>query len=133
MTDDVKNADNDAILKEFRKAVDALTSLSTELSYPVDFQHGLEAIALAFDLLDWATHDAGPCGGDLPEVLVYRLRNPDALAQWLMAELSGPMSDCERFTAEEKAHWIKAAGYMGPDWIAKLKRVAAFMDKAESF
>ena len=133
MTDAVCNSYADNALDEFYKATNKLACVATDTSYPENFTQAAEAVYLAFLLLDWATDPAGPGGENLPDVLVFRLKDPDALAQWLIAELTGLMSSCERFTAEEKAHWIKVADYMGPDWIAKFKRIGAFMDKVEAF
>jgi hypothetical protein len=83
-----------------------------------------------------ATLNANP--GDLGELLGGDARGtggfiltPEALGQILMDHL--PINANERLHANEKAYWLAVADWLGPDWLASMRKVAAFMDKVESF
>lgn len=56
-----------------------------------------------------------------------RLNSPALLAQFLMQNMSSPMADCDAFGEDEKVFWTLIAFEMGPDWIAKFRRIGAFM------
>lgn len=69
--------------------------------------------------------------GDLSEIIAHVSPFPaPILAQLIMQHL--PL-DAVGFPIESKTFWLQVAHHMGPDWITSLRRVAAFMDKAESF
>lgn len=57
---------------------------------------------------------------------------PHTLGQILMTCLPVPAMD-GRLSIEQKSYWMEVAAHMGPDWIAELRRVAAFMDKIDQF
>lgn len=62
-----------------------------------------------------------------------RFNHPAVVAQVMMQNMADPMHDCDTFTTEERLFWTEVAFEMGPDWIAKFRRIGAFMaavDKA---
>lgn len=75
--------------------------------------------------------------GDIGELLsqsAQTILTPVALGQVLMAVLPFPEpGHGSRLSLEQKIYWGQVAAHMGPDWIAELRRVAAFMDKVEQF
>lgn len=54
---------------------------------------------------------------------------PFIMSQFLMQNLKDPSA----FHQNEKLYWLQVAMEMGPDWITKLRKVVAFMDKVEGF
>jgi hypothetical protein len=61
------------------------------------------------------------------------IRSPFMMAQFIMQNLSHGTSTVEAFNMDEKLYWLQVANEMGPDYLGKLRRVAAFMDKVEGF
>lgn len=74
--------------------------------------------------------------GDLGELVAtpgnsgYTLA-PEVLGQIMMDHLG--IDPAERLSTEAKAYWMQVGAHMGPDWIASLRKVAAYMEKVESF
>lgn len=65
--------------------------------------------------------------GELP----LRFSSPAVLAHILIQNLCGPMSGYSDFDFDEKEFWLKVAGELGPAWVAKFRRVGAFMAVVE--
>lgn len=61
------------------------------------------------------------------------IRSPFLMSQFLMQALSHGTHSMESFFMDEKLFWMQVANEMGPDYLKKLRRVAAFMDKVEEF
>jgi hypothetical protein len=60
--------------------------------------------------------------------------NPNVFAQFLMEHLLDPLeTDPATFDAESKIWWAKVSMHMGPDYIAKLRKVVAWMEKFDTF
>ncbi len=59
--------------------------------------------------------------------LSFRVDLPVIWAKVLMSNLG----NAEEFSAEEKAFWLKVGEELGPDWIAKFRRIGAFMALVE--
>ncbi|NOU47375.1 MAG: hypothetical protein HOO86_09965 [Bacteroidales bacterium] len=56
------------------------------------------------------------------------INNPTLWAQMLMQMLTGPMdTKVETFDPEAKLYWAAVAEALGPDYIAKYRRIGAFM------
>jgi hypothetical protein len=119
---------NEKVLNEMAEAIHAVRSVSTDLTCPYSFKQALIAYQFGMQLMQWAAEWAER-EGDLPEIVCDRVDRPAVLGQMIMTQLDDPDS----FTAKEKAFWTYVSEHIGPDWIAKLKRVAAFMDKVEAF
>lgn len=69
----------------------------------------------------------------LPEVLDSSVQvTPKVLGQLLMnavgTEGTGPF-----MSIEQKIFWMNVGEYIGSDYIQELRRISAFMDKANSF
>lgn len=65
--------------------------------------------------------------------VTLRFAQPVIWAKVLMENIGGPRTDCEDMDEDEKLFWTKVTFEMGPDWIAKFRRIGAFMaaiDKA---
>ena len=63
----------------------------------------------------------------------FAVKSPFLMSQFIMQSMTHGTGDCETFFTDEKVFWMNVADEMGPDWIAKFKRVAAFMDKMYEF
>lgn len=61
--------------------------------------------------------------------------NPCLMAQFLMNAMDWPLEadPITSFSEHEKEYWMKAAFHMGPDWLAKLRKVVAWMEKVEGW
>lgn len=67
--------------------------------------------------------------GELPEIFAGVELLPEVLAQILMEHLpTGP-----RIETVEKAFWLRVMQHMGPDYIAAMRHVGAFMAKMDEF
>lgn len=55
---------------------------------------------------------------------------PEVLGQLLMNALRDPEDPMNR---GDKLYWLAVAEHMGPDWLSRLRHVAAFMTKFEEF
>lgn len=109
------------------------TVASTTLASSIGEEFGLEVAKCqeAYRLLNSAD-----IGGEESQAIDASLivKSPEVFGQMLMNQLVGPMEiDPEVFTIAEKQWWLAVAAHIGPDWLAKLRRVAAFMDKCEGF
>lgn len=65
--------------------------------------------------------------------IVLRFRSPMLLAKILVENMAGLPADPDTFGEAEKLFWAKVSFEFGPDWIAKFRRIGAFMsaiDKA---
>lgn len=93
---------------------------------------------MMFDLEDQITLVNQSVTDDLDREIIsechLRFNQPAIVAQVMMQNMSDPMlSSPDRFTEGERVFWARVAVEMGPDWIAKFRRIGAFMaavDKA---
>lgn len=62
-----------------------------------------------------------------------RFSNARVMARVLMENLAHPMTadPANSFGGEEKAFWLEVANELGADWIAKFRRIGAFMSAVE--
>lgn len=95
-----------------------------------------EALEQGFKL----ANDVIPQGIDDPDIMSEALvgltfNNPRLFAQMLMEHLRHPLEvdQGSGLLEGEKLYWAEAAFHMGPDWIDKLRKVVAFMDRVEGF
>lgn len=63
--------------------------------------------------------------------LHLRVASPTVLAHILIQNLHGPMSGHSDFDLDEKEFWLRVAGELGPAWVAKFRRIGAFMALVE--
>lgn len=83
----------------------------------------LEALLKAEDLT------VDEIGDRCREQARLRFSNPSLLAFVLMANLESTMSvEPIDLTTEDKAFWLIVANELGPDWIAKFRRIGHFMN-----
>ena len=73
------------------------------------------------------------------------VRDPDVLSETLNpfgrldAEVSAQIlmelmnETLGQFDSDEKMRWVKIAAHMGPDWIEKMRVLAAFMQMVDGF
>lgn len=80
-----------------------------------------------------------PFGAELsayePTILeiTLRFRSPMLLAKILVENMAGLPAGPDTFSEAEKLFWAEVSFEFGPDWIAKFRRIGAFMsaiDKA---
>ena len=64
----------------------------------------------------------------LPSMGDWQLTNKVMAAQMLMAMLGNP----DEFNEGEREFWLSVSFELGPDWIAKMRRVAGFMKMCEN-
>lgn len=56
--------------------------------------------------------------------------DPEVLGQFLMIALRDPDGSMSH---ADKIYWLAVAEHMGPDWLSRLRHVAAFMIKFREF
>lgn len=92
-----------------------------------------KAAELATDLVRYATEDIED-DELLSEILSpFKHFGTQVTGYFIMNLIASPALSCDGLTDEDKAFWCQVAGPMGPDWIAHMARVAAFMKVANSF
>lgn len=55
--------------------------------------------------------------------------SPESLSHVIMMHMRNP----DLLTNDDKRFWLSVAIYMGPDWVSKFSKVAAFMRRVEDF
>jgi hypothetical protein len=113
--------------------------LAQETKMTVEKVYTKEGIAICFAELSGAIDVANQLdpalelGGLEPAIhhATLRFEHPVLWAKVLMETLAQPPFDCDQFGDNEKTFWAKVAMEIGPDWIAKFRRVGAFMSAVE--
>lgn len=117
------------------ETIAASVAMETPAPETTSFGNAIEDVHTAL----W--YMGGEFEGDLPELLVNAKEGdfginritPEIIGQFLMEALPPDADSNARLSTGQKMFWMKVASYMGPDWIAELRRIAAFMDKVDQF